>query len=140
MSKLKLKIAQLVSDSLHSIFINGHIMAKTERGDISCEQSLRLSKIETELTELLMEQIEKNLYVTFELPSDQRDLIKLALEYYVEQSNRFNENPSDAVSYQNYDMRQLKGLLCSKTEITISKHDLNKFCFEHGVDYPTYLD
>ena len=141
MSELKMKMADLVSDSVHSIFINGHSMANTKSGDISCEQLLRLNKIERELTELVMEQVEQNQYVTFELPLSQRNLIQRALEYYVEQSNHFNKNHcSDQVAYDNFDMTQLRALLHSKTEITISKNDLDSFCAVHGIDYPTYLD
>ena len=55
------KTTDLVSDTLDFIFVQAKTIADTETGDISPEQQERFDKIKTELTCLVMEQVNSNI-------------------------------------------------------------------------------
>ncbi|MHA2182842.1 MAG: hypothetical protein ACXAAH_15595 [Promethearchaeota archaeon] len=58
---MKERIERAVREGVGGIFNEAHEIAKTKSGDISISQSIRLAKIEKNLTELIEEQVKQNL-------------------------------------------------------------------------------
>jgi len=73
------------------------------------------------------------------IPSDQLALIQKALNYYVEQSKKFNSLPTDMEEYEIFDMNQLCAMMNYQISITIDESDKKKFTANHGIDFPEYL-
>jgi hypothetical protein len=72
------------------------------------------------------------------IPSTQLDLIKKALNYYVEQMNRFNSLPTDTEHYEMFDMKTLSSMMNYEISISISKNDKDNFASKNGMDFPIY--
>lgn len=72
------------------------------------------------------------------IPSTQLDLIKKALNFYVEQMNRFNSSPTDTEHYEMFDMNQLSAMMNYQVSISISENDKDNFASKNGMDFPIY--
>jgi hypothetical protein len=72
------------------------------------------------------------------IPTGQLDLIQKALNYYVEQSKKFNCSPTDAEAYEIFDMNQLSAMMNYQVSVTISESDKDTFASNHGMDFPKY--
>lgn len=73
------------------------------------------------------------------IPLGQTALIQKALNYYIEQSSRFNKVPTDTEAYELLDMSQLSAMMNYPISISISEDDKDRFATQHGVDFPTYI-
>ena len=72
------------------------------------------------------------------IPSGQLALIQKALNYYVEQYNKFNCSPNNAEAYEIFDMNQLSVMMNYQVSISISESDKDNFASNHGMDFPKY--
>ena len=72
------------------------------------------------------------------IPTSQLKLIQKALNYYVEQSTKFNSCPTDEEAFEIFDMNQLRAMMNYEVSITISDSDKDNFAINHGVDFPKY--
>ena len=75
---------------------------------------------------------------TYTIPSEQKKLIRIALEYYRKTMEEVISLKSDADHFDIYDLRQLTGLMYGDVEITLSADDLDNFTSRHNVDAPNY--
>ena len=74
-----------------------------------------------------------------EIPQGQRDVIKKALLFYIETSNKLNSEPTDSEGYDLFDSRQLIGMMDYPISIEISDDEKRKFTGKYGVDFPEYI-
>lgn len=74
-----------------------------------------------------------------EIPKGQAELIKKALNFYLDTAKRFVRNPSDVDYWEQYDMMQLVHMMDYPVNIEISIMDRESFCKKHGVDFPKYV-
>jgi hypothetical protein len=75
---------------------------------------------------------------TYTIPSEQKQLIRIALEYYRKTMQEVISFKSDADEFDIYDLRQLTGLMYGDVDITLSAEDLENFTSRHNVDPPNY--
>lgn len=75
---------------------------------------------------------------TYTIPSEQKKLIRIALEYYRKTMEEVISLKSDADQFDIYDLRQLYGLMHGDIEITLSAEELENFTSRHNVDAPSY--
>jgi hypothetical protein len=73
------------------------------------------------------------------LPSGQAFLIKKALLYYIEQSNKFNASPNDNEAYEKFDMQTLAAMMNYEISVSINEGQRENFASKHGVDFPIYV-
>ncbi len=73
-----------------------------------------------------------------EIPQGQRDVIKKALLFYIETSQKLNAVPTDTEAYDIFDMNQLRGMMDYPIHIDISEEEQVKFTSKYGVDFPKY--
>jgi hypothetical protein len=74
---------------------------------------------------------------THNIPRSQLAIIQKALNYYVEQSAKFNSCPTDSEIYELFDMNQLSAMMNYTINIEISEEEKNRFG-KHGMDFPIY--
>jgi len=74
-----------------------------------------------------------------QIPSDQCKLIQKALDFYVEQSKKFNSVPTDTEAYEMFDMTQLSALMNYSVNFKLSADDQGLFTRRHGIDLPSYV-
>ncbi len=72
------------------------------------------------------------------LPIEQRDIIKKALDFYIQTSKKFNQVPTDTENFELYDAEQLSAMMNYDVAIRISKSDLDNFEINHGINFPEY--
>lgn len=75
---------------------------------------------------------------TYTIPSEQKKLIRIALDYYRKTMEEVISMKTDADQFDIYDLRQLYGLMHGDVEITLSAEDLENFTSRHHVDAPNY--
>ena len=73
------------------------------------------------------------------IPKSQTELIREALLYYRVQFERFNAVPTESESYKIFDLRTLEAMMHYDIKIDISESDKDKFCSNHGIDFPKYI-
>ena len=73
-----------------------------------------------------------------QIPLEQRKLIQKALDFYVEQSNKFNSVPTDTEAYELFDMTQLSNLMQYGVYLGLSEEDKGNFTRRHK-DLPSYV-
>ena len=72
------------------------------------------------------------------LPQSQKDIIKKALDFYIEISTKFNSVPTDTENFELYDAEQLSAMMNYDVEIKISNDDLENFEHKHNINFPEY--
>jgi hypothetical protein len=72
------------------------------------------------------------------IPDQQCILIKKALDFYVEMSQKFNQVPTETEGYDIFDMQQLSAMMNYEVSIYIREHEKDNFCSNHGMDFPIY--
>ena len=73
------------------------------------------------------------------IPSYQTAIIKKALEFYIETSNKLNSAPTDNEAYELFDARQLIGMMDYPIHIDISIEEQIEFTGKYGIDFPQYF-
>jgi hypothetical protein len=73
------------------------------------------------------------------LPKSQTEIIKKALLFYIETSNKLNSVPTDSEAYDLFDSRQLMGMMDYPISIEISDDKKRKFTGKYGIDFPEYI-
>jgi hypothetical protein len=66
---------------------------------------------------------------------EQRELIKKALEFYVQMSDKFNVNRTHEEAYEIFDMMQLAPMMNYPVQVVISEEEKANFA-KHGIDFP----
>jgi len=76
-----------------------------------------------------------------EIPQGQRDVIKKALELYIDEyTERYfrGKYGTEFESYELFDANQLKAMMDYPILIEISEDEISEFTGKYGVDFPAY--
>jgi hypothetical protein len=106
-----------------------------ENENLKTEEDKINRAIELYCNFFIFQDIEKSKVI---IPSAQLDLIKKALNYYIEQSEKFNITPNDIEAYEKFDMQTLSAMMNYEISISISDADKYWFASKNGIDFPTY--
>jgi hypothetical protein len=72
------------------------------------------------------------------IPKGQTEVIKQALKFYISTSKEFLKNLDGEIQYTIYDMEQLCAIMDYPISIAITDAEKEKFCGNHGIDFPKY--
>jgi hypothetical protein len=72
------------------------------------------------------------------IPKGQTEVIKQALKFYISTSKEFIQNLDEEMQYTIFDMEQLCAMMDYPISITITDAEKEKFCGNHGIDFPIY--
>ena len=72
------------------------------------------------------------------IPKGQTNIIKEALQYYLEQFSKFNESPNQTEEYKIFDLIQLQALMNYDIKVELTNEEKENFSIKNGVDFPIY--
>ena len=72
------------------------------------------------------------------IPSEQTLLVRKAIRYYIECTERFCDMLTDAQENELFDLKQLEAMLNYEVSVEMTDYELNDFCAKHGIDYFDY--
>lgn len=73
------------------------------------------------------------------IPQGQLDVVKKALNFYIETSQKLNALPTEQEAYDLFDAKQLCGMMDYPIHITITKEEQIAFTGKYGIDFPEYI-
>jgi hypothetical protein len=74
------------------------------------------------------------------IPELQKEIIKEALRYYLDQYNHFNCDPTDREDDKIFDLGTLLALMNYDVSIELTREETDNFAYTQGIDLPNYIN
>jgi len=106
--------------------------------DVAQKWMNKMNEIHIESDEEYTERVAAIQDTTLTIPKGQTDVIRKALDFYVEFNKRLNSLPTDSEAYELFDMKQLSAMMNYKVTVSLDENEEGRFTSTHGIDLPIY--